>query len=990
MAAHVSAAARRSRHLLFLSVFMCIFLLTVQSLETVTRYGRAELLELGIKHFFPPPKLDSIPPEIQRTASGFSIRPWRPRRRRRDRKQKRGRRSGLRARLEANPYRPALPSLLLANARSLNNKMDEIRLRIITKKMEWCVMIVTETWLDVNIPDSAVELEGRSLFRADRTAAAAKNKGGGLAVFINNSWCTATKIIGSHCSPDLEYLAIKCRPFKTVREFCSIIIVAVYIQPRANHKLALEELYCLISRQMNANPEAAVIVAGDFNHVELKAVLPKFHKFIDFPTRESNILDQVYCNIPRAYKATAAPHLGMSDHISIELIPAYKPLICRTKPTTRTVQLWTEEAGSALQDCFEHTDWNVFRESSDLEDYTSAVLDYVAFCTDAVLPKKTIKVYPNQKPWLDSTVRPLLKARDAAHRAGDRLAYTRARSELKKGIRLAKHRYKQRIEEHFEGNNPRSMWRGIRTITDYKSSVQQVSQDPSLPDTLNSFFARFDSGSRETVQLPWTEAEHQPPVLQLHQVSSTLRRINHNKAAGPDGVSGRVLKLCADQLAGVFLDIFNLSLQLASVPVCLKSSTIVPVPKKSAVTCLNDYRPVALTPVIMKCFERIVLKYIKDAIPAGLDTHQFAYRENRSTEDAVSLALHTAMSHLERPNSYVRMLFVDFSSAFNTVIPDKLVLKLHTLGLPTSLCAWVRDFLTNRPQTVRIGHNTSSPLTLNTGTPQGCVLSPALFTLFTSDCTAIHPTNTVVKFADDTTIVGLISDNNEAHYREETQHLIGWCSENNLVLNTSKTKEVIVDYRKSRKTEHAPLLIHGEEVERVENIKFLGIHITSDLTWTLNTSSLVKKAQQRLFFLRKLKRAGLSSQLLANFYRSTIESILCLSATVWYGNCTAQDRKNLARVVRTAQGIVGRRLPDLDSVYTSRVQRRASRIAADPTHPGNRLFVPLPSGKRYRNIATRTTRLNLSFFPRAVKAITPPPPRLDTRLRPPPTHTPQD
>ncbi|KAI3354791.1 hypothetical protein L3Q82_004533 [Scortum barcoo] len=93
-----------------------------------------------------------------------------------------------------------------------------------------------------------------------------------------------------------------------------------------------------------------------------------------------------------------------------------------------------------------------------------------------------------------------------------------------------------------------------------------------------------------------------------------------------------------------------------------------------------------------------------------------------------------------------------------------------------------------RPQVVRIGDNTSSTLVLSTGTPQGCVLSPALFTLFTSDCSAIHSTNTIVKFADDTTIVGLISDNDETHYREEIQHLTQWCSNNNLVLNTSITK----------------------------------------------------------------------------------------------------------------------------------------------------------------------------------------------------------
>ena len=95
-------------------------------------------------------------------------------------------------------------------------------------------------------------------------------------------------------------------------------------------------------------------------------------------------------------------------------------------PTTRTVQVWTDEAVAALQDCFEHTDWSVFNESTDLA--------YIQFYTDAVLPTKSIRVFPNQKPWLDSTVCPLLRARDVAYRSGDRLAYSRARRELKKGI----------------------------------------------------------------------------------------------------------------------------------------------------------------------------------------------------------------------------------------------------------------------------------------------------------------------------------------------------------------------------------------------------------------------------------------------------------------------------------------------------------------------------------------------------------------------------
>lgn len=122
------------------------------------------------------------------------------------------------------------------------------------------------------------------------------------------------------------------------------------------------------------------------------------------------------------------------------------------------------------------------------------------------------------------------------------------------------------------------------------------------------------------------------------------------------------------------------------------------------------------------------------------------------------------------------------------------------------------------------------------------------------------------------------------------------------------------------------------EVERVDNIKFLGIHIKEDLTWALNTSHLVKKAQQRLFFLRKLK-VGLSPWLLINFYRSAIESILCHCANVWYACFTAQDTKDLARVVKTVQRIVGNPFPDLDSVFAEHLQKKARNIAVDPTHP---------------------------------------------------------
>ncbi|KAK2880213.1 hypothetical protein Q8A73_022911 [Channa argus] len=181
-----------------------------------------------------------------------------------------------------------------------------------------------------------------------------------------------------------------------------------------------------------------------------------------------------------------------------------------------------------------------------------------------------------------------------------------------------------------------------------------------------------------------------------------------------------------------------------------------------------------------------------------------------------------------------------FGSAFNTIIPQQLIHKLVRLGLNTSLCNWLLDFLTGSPQAVQVDSNTSSTITLNPGAPQGCVLSPLLFTLLTHDCSLSHDSNLFIKFADDTTVVGLISNNDETNYSSEVRRLVGWCSDNNLSLNVEKTKEIVVDFRRAL-TQHTPLTINGATVERVSSTKFLGVHITEDLSWTDNTAALAKK-----------------------------------------------------------------------------------------------------------------------------------------------------
>ncbi|KAK1794574.1 hypothetical protein P4O66_001253 [Electrophorus voltai] len=186
--------------------------------------------------------------------------------------------------------------------------------------------------------------------------------------------------------------------------------------------------------------------------------------------------------------------------------------------------------------------------------------------------------------------------------------------------------------------------------------------------------------------------------------------------------------------------------------------------------------------------------------------------------------------------------------------------------------------------------------------------------------------------------MGLISDNDERAYLEEVKHLENWCQENHLLLNVSKTKELIVDCSKKQEWHYQTVRISGTTVETVDSFRYLGDHISQDLSWSRHTNSLAKKARQRLYHLRRLRDFRLLSKVLWNFYTCTIESILTGNITVWFGNCTKQDRQGLHSVVRSIEHITHTELPDLQTIYYKRCQTKPRTTVKDPTHLNNRLF----------------------------------------------------
>ncbi len=216
-------------------------------------------------------------------------------------------------------------------------------------------------------------------------------------------------------------------------------------------------------------------------------------------------------------------------------------------------------------------------------------------------------------------------------------------------------------------------------------------------------------------------------------------------------------------------------------------------------------------------------------------------------------------------------------------------------------------------------------------------------------------------------MIGLITNDNESDYRREVSILFDWSCTHNLKLNVLKTKEMVFDFRR-RTNVVLPLIINGQDIETVQCFKFLGTTISATLKWDDNLRGIIKKSHQRLFFLRQLKKFGISKVGMFNFYRAVIESVLTFSLIVWFGSSTAQQRSQINNITRLLRKLLVMIFPLLMR-FMSHVCRKRLKILKDPLHPARHLFTPLPSGRRLRAIKTKSTRFLNSTYCRIVHAL---------------------
>ena len=189
-------------------------------------------------------------------------------------------------------------------------------------------------------------------------------------------------------------------------------------------------------------------------------------------------------------------------------------------------------------------------------------------------------------------------------------------AELKACVRKCKEDYKNKIQAQFKQSNTKQAWHSVKSILGCIKSKKRcsVSNSAEFANDLNTFYCRVDCNDFEVERKCAVQYANLPPEhtfeIPRADVASVFKIVKVNKAAGPDTITGKLIKICHLQLCSVVHVLFQLCVELGEIPLQRKTAEIVPIPKKPNLVLLNDYRPSALTSLLVKSFERIVLKYM--------------------------------------------------------------------------------------------------------------------------------------------------------------------------------------------------------------------------------------------------------------------------------------------------------------------------------------------------------------------------------------------
>ena len=819
---------------------------------------------------------------------------------------------------------------LVFNFRSLFSKREELLAIIQEEKPD--IIIGTETWLKESVRDSELLIDDYfEIYRRDRGT---KKKGGGVMICVKKD--LVSEIV--HKGENSESLFCKIQTSNNK----PLIIGAVYRPP--TYESDCDDNICKdLSEIFDKNKQATFWVAGDFNLPDIdwethqitgKQYSNKTNsKFIDLfhdlgleqqvkiPTRESSILDLFLTNRPSQFlNFSIIPGLG--DHDCIKINSEINPK--RKRPVKRTIHLWNKICLEKLKNEAKNFGLYFIKNhsiSTNVNTMWKCIKKNLLTIMEDNIPTKTTSSRPNQ-PWLNTNVKKLVRRKKRWYKKMKNCSSERVKNkylEIKKmtqrECRKAHVNYLNDIINEDTDLNNKKLYtyikgksQGNSSVGDLRGREGRLYQDPKIKaKLLNEQFSSVFTKPKLFQSFNMNQKTKTNTMLKIkvseNGVFKLMSKINENKATGPDGIPGKLLKLCAKELTPVFTILFQASLDQGIVPEDWKLANIVPLFKKGDKKNPENYRPVSLTSIPCKLLEHIVHSSIMD----HLDKHkilsdvQHGFRQSRSCESQLITTTHDFVNCLDNKGQ-IDAILLDFSKAFDKVDHAGLLCKLDHYGIRNSLHFWISSFLSNRTQKVLLEGHDSTALPVLSGVPQGTVLGPLLFLIYINDMGENLTEGTKLRlFADDSLLYREIKTKKDQDIlQNDLDKLQKWEKEWSMHFHPDKC-QVLKITNKLNKGE-GTYTIHNTLLKETPAAKYLGITIDSKLKWNVHVDSTYNKANNTLAFLRR-HLTSCPPAIKERCFKTYVRPILEYGSSVW-DPYLKKDIEKLEKIQRRAARFV--------------------------------------------------------------------------------------
>lgn len=883
-------------------------------------------------------------------------------------RNKRKYRAGLKNALRHSDVKEfSFPTILSFNSRSLLNKVDDLRSILNTgHTSKSCVVCIQESWLNQDIDDSLVEIDRFKSFRADRDCAP-RSRGGGVITYINSDWCPNPKKIMSFKSQHISCNMIKCKP-KHLPYHEYVIVANIYIVPACSQSILDSFIDTFLNHITNFVNNSFIAICGDFNRCNSNFISQLgLNDIVNFHTRADAQLDHVFLTELDGYRCRKLAPIGLSDHAVIQIIPEnlMKSVRHRTSLSSQSrtrirMRDLSAENVEHLKETIASTDFNIF-DNGNLSEYVEAVSSYLSFVYDIHCPIQTY--YSSFHRIESSDLTRMRRQKERAYKRGDHQKVKELSRQISEEI--------QRINAAFTSNmtnckDSKQIWEQINILTGRKGRRAAKCLDFDELNNLNrSFVGRCDSdpsAASDIPDLPIASGGKRIDAESTYRAIKSLRSCSR----GSDGLDPRLLKLCALELTSPLTSLYQKCYDSLSVPSQWRISKITPIPKPNS----DKLRPIASLPTLSKPLERLMLDEIKPCLQP--DPMQFAYTRNRSPLDCLAILHHTILSTLDVHGQSYRCCFLDFSSAFNTICRQRLINKLVQLEVDTPTTILLHDFLSDRTQFCKMGDVESSVIDNPVGVIQGSILSPTLFATYVQDL-KIPSADIFLKFADDF-VFGSRSCgmDDPTVFQSSLSAFHNTCLEAKLYLNTEKCAEMIFTLRKSRMaTEPTLLELGNDKIPRLLTTKYLGVFLSSDLSWTDHVQVIYRKLVKLSFYIKRLRQCKMPQHIILNFIQSCVIPVIIYCSPVVFPGLLCKDLIILKRGLKMISRVGGMRYDNLVNLVVTRhlssCKLFADRILEDHSHPLHSTFSKQLSSSntrtRFRHVSARTSKYRNSLIP---------------------------